>query len=82
MFGLDDCISAIDWNPYTLPVDYNRENYTSACPSNYHTWTWGGSGKIPEGCPCDCGQMVAHYERCPTCGHERFLIVESPQKES
>jgi hypothetical protein len=41
-----------------------------------HVFTWMGGiheslDKLPEGTPCLCGQMLAHWVPCPTCGHER-----------
>lgn len=48
----------------------------SFCEDNQrHYWYYsagGTTGKIPEGMPCSCGAMIAHYDECPTCGHERF----------
>ena len=54
-----------------------------------HRWVWAGSGsdgKLPEGYPCECGAMLAHYCLCPTCGQEKFspypnvpYIVEPPR---
>jgi len=41
------------------------------CLGNNHTFAWssGNTGeKVPEGLPCQCGQTIAHYEKCPECG--------------
>jgi hypothetical protein len=45
------------------------------CPGG-HWFIWAGDPnfKIPEGYPCECGEMVAHYETCPHCGVERLIL--------
>ena len=40
-----------------------------------HVWYYSSGqtvDNIPEGLPCSCGAMIAHYDICPTCGHKRF----------
>lgn len=33
------------------------------------------SGEIPEGLPCECGTVKAHYEYCLTCGRKGLKII-------
>jgi hypothetical protein len=46
-----------------------------------HWWVYGAPEKVPEGCLCECGRMVAHYEKCPTCGQERLIGIPLLQEE-
>ena len=42
-----------------------------------HIIMWAGDQnyRMPEGYPCACGQTFVRYEVCPTCGHEKRLLV-------
>lgn len=31
--------------------------------------------RTAEGTPCFCGQTTAHWEKCPTCGHEKLVVM-------
>lgn len=59
-------------------------NYTYTerweCPGDPHTFIWSAGEtnmEIPEGLPCVCGEYVAHYEICPTCGSKILKLVKS-----
>jgi len=47
------------------------------CLGEHHSFIFAGSGKIPEGYLCACGQKKLHYKICPTCGHEITETVDS-----
>lgn len=47
--------------------------YDFKCEINNHKWIYTSDntfGYIPEGTPCVCGEMIAHYEICSECGNE------------
>lgn len=60
---------------------YEMQSIPRPCAGG-HVWVWAGSassGQVPEGAPCQCGAMLAHYDACPTCGHETLTgIAKEP----
>jgi hypothetical protein len=62
-------------------VTSNYVSWLSKCQDGVHAW-WYYGDPIPdnfEGMSCQCGEMIAHYEVCPTCGHE--VMQEVPKDE-
>jgi len=59
-------------NPLTL-----QPNYANPCAGQGHYFTWTGDPywEIPEGFPCACGQMKAHWGICPTCGNRVLKLI-------
>jgi len=42
---------------------------------NGHIFIWAGdnSQPVPEGILCECGQIVAHWEKCLCCNQESLV---------
>lgn len=50
--------------------------------SNGHVFMWAGgctNERVPEGLPCACGAIVAHYDFCSECGQERLICRLQPR---
>jgi hypothetical protein len=43
-----------------------------ACAEGRHIWLWDEGEPLPEGLVCECGELQAHYERCPLCGSRKL----------
>ena len=56
-------------------VDYYLNNKCST----KHQWICNlesGTGEIPEGMPCECGEMISHYDKCHCCGSRIFKPIK------
>ena len=39
-------------------------------------WSYGQTGRrVPEGAPCACGAMMAHWVLCEKCGRDHLVMV-------
>lgn len=64
-------------------MDNNSNSVWIPC-KNGHVFVYPGDFSlchIQENASCLCGQTIAHWEKCPTCGQERLVAVPIKKKE-
>ena len=49
------------------------------CYGNDHVFIYSGGEGVPEGLPCECGMVIAHWEKCPVCGQIRCMSIPNIQ---
>jgi len=73
-------------NVYPETGYYDNPHYANSCAAGQgHYFIWAGDPdlEIPEGFPCACGQMKAHWGICPTCGSRvlKLIPMEDPSND-